>query len=453
MDAVCPSRRWLFTIGFIALAGCKSSDTSAALNARGQFPTELPGQLYPTPLAPSAAPQPMPQVGPMTPLQPGVSSDSLKQGAPVQGFPINTMTQRIAVQGIPTTEPVSPAEQVAMSTVAPISYDSVKKSPAVRESIRPLGGTVPQIKVVAMVGVSASLITDQEVLEEVRKHLPEYRHLTGVERTQKEKEFYREELGTIIARELILDEMFTRLKKDNKSTDDIKEMAAQETDRVLRNIQKQQGARTQQEFMDQLRDQGLTLPCLRRQIERQMMADEYIRSMLKETGRNPGFAEIRGYYDSHQDEFQIKDRVRWQDLFINPNKYANAEAARARAVQIKQMAMNGTDFVSLIKAEENSPKGRQNWDGIGTTREDVPVDVAPTVWSLAPGQISEVVQTPVGFHIIKVLEREYAGVRPMDRKVQNECIEKLKRIYRETDKKKVIDDLWRKATVQVFELE
>jgi peptidyl-prolyl cis-trans isomerase SurA len=454
MAAASPFRQWSLLIGLIALAGCKSDGTSAALNARGQSPAELPGPLSPVLLAPVASPQPMPQSGPMTQIQPTPSGVSPSAAAAVQGFPINTSVQRVAVQGVPSTEQISPASLVALAPDYSTSSEPVKKAASLRETGRPIGGSsTPQIKVVAMVGVSASLITDQEVMEEVRKHLGDLRRLTGIERTKMEKELYREELGRTIARELILDEMFTRLKKDNKSTDDIKEMAAQESERTLRMIQKQQGARTQQEFIDQLRDQGLTLPCLRRQIERQMMADEYIRSMLKETGRNPGFAEIRGYYDLHPDEFQVKDRVRWQDLYINISKYSDIGQARARAEQLRQMASSGTDFVSLIKAEEKSPKGRQNWDGIGTTKEDVPLDVAPAVWSLAPGQISDIVQTPTGFHIIKVLEREYAGVRPLDNEVQNKCRDKLKMMYRKADERKLIEELWRKGTVQVFEIE
>jgi len=106
----------------------------------------------------------------------------------------------------------------------------------------------------------------------------------------------------------------------------------------------------------------------------------------------------------------------------------------------------------LIKEEENSPRGRQNWDGIGTSREDVPIDVASTVFSLSPGQTSGIASTPTGFHIIKVLEREYAGVRPLDYNVQNDCRDKLKKEYREGDAKKVIEELWRRGTVQVFEL-
>jgi parvulin-like peptidyl-prolyl isomerase len=72
------------------------------------------------------------------------------------------------------------------------------------------------------------------------------------------------------------------------------------------------------------------------------------------------------------------------------------------------------------------------------------------VWALQPGQISGLIETPGGYHIVKVLEREYDGLRPLDIKVQSECHAKLQRQYREIERKKLIDDLWRKGTVEIF---
>ena len=442
MDAASPVSRWLFAISLIALAGCK--DTSTALNARGQAPAELPGPLMPAPLAPLAPPQPIPPVGPV---------NSLGPIAPVQGYPVGSSNSGAPVVGMPIVPgPVIPASMVALAPERP-KFPDQNSPTGFRDNAKTLSGGLPQVKVVALVGVSANLVTDQEVMEEVRKHLGDYRNLDGDERKKKEKELYREELGKIIGRELILDDLYLMLKKQNKSIEDIREMAAQEAEMNLRAYRKEQSIRTEQEFIEVLRAQGLTLPGLRRQMERQNMADMYIHGMLKDTGRNPGFAEIRRYYELHQDQFQIKDRVKWQDLFINVSKFASIDLARAHAEQIRQKALSGVDFVSLIKAEENSPQGRQNWDGIGTTPEDVPLDVGPTVFALAPGQISEIVTTETGYHIIKVLEREKAGVKPLDEKVQNTCREKLKKMYRDADAKKMIQDLWRKGTVQVFDID
>ena len=167
--------------------------------------------------------------------------------------------------------------------------------------------SVPQIKVVALIGAS-HLVTDQEVIEAVRQRLGEFRDLPGPARTAKEKELYTAELRRIIERELILDDMYAKLKKQGRLAlaDEIKEFAEKAADQSLRSIRNGYGLKTDEEFQAVLRMQGLTQPVIRRQIERQIMADEYVRSAIKEKGRTPGFADIRAYYERTSRRVQVR---------------------------------------------------------------------------------------------------------------------------------------------------
>jgi parvulin-like peptidyl-prolyl isomerase len=323
----------------------------------------------------------------------------------------------------------------------------------IAKSVDHLKDGIPQIKVVALVGATG-LVTDQEVVEAMRQR-PELAGLEGHALRAKEKELYAMMLRKVIERELILDEMYARLKKANKTTviDDIKEYAGKAADQNLRSIRKELKLDTEEKFQMWLRAQGLSEPVIRRQIERQMMADEYIHSALKEKGRIPGLADVRLYYEQHPDEFKSEDRVKWQDIFISVNRYPTPQAARAQAEQVLREASNGADFITLAKAQE-SPEAaarRKNWDGIGTRRGEVPSDVAPTVWALQPGKISGIIETTAGYHIVKVVEREYAGLRPLDSKVQGEARQKLVKLYRDNEERKLIEDLWRHAVVRVIE--
>ena len=449
MDAAIPLSRWWIFTGLVILAGCQSDGSPGALNARGQAPMDLPPPLVPTPVSSVNVALPLPPVAPSFPVKTMSSSVvPVETSGPVQGFPLNSTAASEPVQGYPISAgPITPA-----SFTTPPGANSTRGMTVnlPRELPAELKKSIPQVKVVAQVGTN-NFITDQEVIESVRQRMGEYIEFSGTARTEKEKELYRIELRRLIERELLLDDMYGRLKKNGKSIDEIKELAAQSTDQQLKYIKKQMAVRTEEEFIVRLRAEGLTLPVFRRQLERQMMADEFVQGMLKDLGRNAGFAEIRSYYEKHQDEFKVEDRVRWQDLYISFNNYPNRQAAAAQAEKVSQMAQAGADFVSLIKEQEKAPKGRVNWDGIGTTRQEVPIDVAPMVWSLQPGQISGVIETPGGFHIVKVLERQYAGVRPLDDKVQNECREKLKKQFKEEDRRKMIQELWRKTAIQVFE--
>ena len=70
--------------------------------------------------------------------------------------------------------------------------------------------------------------------------------------------------------------------------------------------------------------------------------------------------------------------------------------------------------------------------------------------SLKAGQLSAVVQTATGYHVVKVLERDVAGVRPFDVKVQADVRNKLTDNLVKVERDKVVGDLWRRSAVTVL---
>lgn len=419
MDAANPLCRWLLAIGLAAAIGCHSTDTMPVPTIRGQVPEPV---------------APVPPSGPATPVSSGspvVPAAPIAAGGIVQGLPVSSGSTDPAVKTVGAFAPLPTA---------------VKAAELMKES-------VPQIKVVALIGAS-NLITDQEVIEAVRQRLGEFRDLPGAARVAKERTLYTEELRRIIERELILDDMYTKLKKQGRLTlvDEIKEFAEKAADQNLRAIRKGSGLTTDEEFQSMLRAQGLTQPVIRRQMERQLMADEYVRSAIKEKGRTPGFADIRAYYEQHPDEFKTDDKVKWLDIFISFNKHPTRQAAYQHADKVRTEAANGADFVALVKQHDNGLAIGAGGVGVGSKRGEIqPPDVERIVWSLKPGEVSNLIETPTGYHIVKVAEREYAGIRTFDVKVQNQIREKLLRQYREAEYHKLIEELWRKGAVRVIE--
>ena len=216
-------------------------------------------------------------------------------------------------------------------------------------------------------------------------------------------------------------------------------------------MKKRTGAKSDEELNGWLRIQGLTLPILRRQFERQIMSQQYVNSMLKEKGRRVGLAEIRDYYDKHPDEFKTPDRVTWQHVFVGNGNPPNPPAAFARIEAVRQKAA-GQDFAALSKQFDEGIAGKQGGFGAGNARGEVlPLDIEAAVWELKPGQTSGVIQTPTGYHLVKVVERDYAGVLPFDSKVQGKIRDKLNDAIYDAEAKKMVDELWRKGVVRVLD--
>ena len=409
MDAATTLRHWLRTAGLVTVLalGCKSTDPKPTTPPiwRGQIPGEQP--------------------------------------PPVQG------------------SPVQPAAPVAGQPVPPGGPQQAAYTPNPADLARALiPEGKPRVKIIAVVG-AGTIISDQEVWELVRQRQDKYLLVADgpqgkeiVRDDEKEKELYRESFRVIIDRELILDDMYHRLKKANKThvADEIRDFASKAADRQIREHKKAMGVKTDDEFQSVLRGQGLTLAMSRRHIERRIMADEYVRSVMKEKGKSVGLAEIREYYDRHPDEFKTEDRVKWLDIFVSANQFPNLRAAYDHAEAIRRQAGAGADFVALSKKYDQGFAAHQNGEGTGNTRGKIlPADVEPTVWALRPGEVSGLVETPVGYHVVKVVEREVAGVRPFDEKTQTEIKRKLMEKMHEQEYKKMVDALWRLGGVKFIE--
>ena len=132
--------------------------------------------------------------------------------------------------------------------------------------------------------------------------------------------------------------------------------------------------------------------------------------------------------------------------------FPTPRAAYDHAEAIRRQAAAGADFVALSKQYDQGFAARQNGEGTGTTRGKIlPADVEPAVWSLRPGEVSGLVETPVGYHVVKVVERDVAGLRPFDEKTQAEIKRKLTDKLHEQEYKKIVDDLSRKGVWRIIE--
>jgi parvulin-like peptidyl-prolyl isomerase len=468
MDAANPLCRFVMLgVGLIAVLGCQTDDSG--VRARGQIPQDPLAPIAPPPMPPVSQPAPYPLLGsaapiapagPMAPLAPAAPGGAAAPIAPLA--PLAPVAPPAPGGVLPAVAGVVPGSRVDASmkgpAVVPASYAGGPNAVTARDDVNK---SVPRVKVAAIVGAN-NVITVQEVIESVWQQYDALSKLEGREREAKQKELYTAALRRTIERELILDEMYGKLKKANKSgvIDEIKTLAAQMTDKQLRDMKKKIGAKTDDELKMWLEAQGLTLPVLRRQFERQIMAQQYINSMMKETGRRVGMAEVRDYYEKHPDEFRLPDRVKWQHIFVSFGAPPNPQAAQARMEAIRQRVAAGEDFAGLsMQFDEGFAKRQRGFgtgerrSGSGENKEDwiQPLDVEPTVWALKAGEVSPVIQTPTGYHLVKVVQREYAGVRPFDPKLQSEIRDKMNKELSDLNEAKMVEELWRKGVVRVVE--
>jgi peptidyl-prolyl cis-trans isomerase SurA len=390
-----------------------------ALIARSQVPEVLPPVRLgtPTPMTPPAAPL-------ILPPNPG---------------------ERPA-DGIRSPDIVAPTE-----LVTPATRTEPMAPPAPGLPVVPRLEGDSQVRIVASIGNNP--IYESEVREAVYQRMGELMRLTESQRAAKEREIFREELRKIIERELVLDEMNAALssKKQSSVLNKLHDAASKEADQRLKEFKKERGIPSDAEFKDALRGQGLTLSGIRRQIERGFMMQTYMREKLSPKMDSVGLADVREYFAAHPDEFQAEDRVKWQDLFVLKERFKSPVEAKQYADSMVARSGKGEDFMKLATDFSMGDSKFRNGAGVGEKAGEIfPQELEPTILALKAGQLA-VKESETGFHVLRVSERTYAGVKPYDEKLQAEVKRKLQAQIYEREAKRYVETLWKRIQPQVWE--
>ncbi len=309
-----------------------------------------------------------------------------------------------------------------------------------------------QIQVAAFIGTDV-VITDDEVWQMVRQRAPEYMELFGAEQVAKEKAVYREELRKLVERELIILELHSRMKK-NKAEDKIEGLNEHAREQAARRLNEYRKSRKVDEadFVKILRMQGLTYNGLRRQLERDTLVQVFLEQMLKDKARFVTLNDIWDYYAANPKEFALDEKVKWLDCFVSFQRFQSTDDAKEYAQNLWRQATQGGDFVEIVKKSSHGDSVLRNGEGLGTKKgEFQPAELESVLLELPEGQISPLLQTATGYHIVKVVESRKAGTRPFDGKVQNEIRAKLTRQLQSKEYDKMVDDLWRRYRPRVVE--
>ncbi|HJQ11589.1 MAG TPA: peptidylprolyl isomerase [Gemmatimonadaceae bacterium] len=118
--------------------------------------------------------------------------------------------------------------------------------------------------------------------------------------------------------------------------------------------------------------------------------------------------EIRGYYDSHKKEFERSGTAKVSILII-PRSVTSADSAavRNRALAVRARIIGGEKFEDVARTESADSGSAANGGalGKGVKGRFVPQFEA-AAYALKPGEISQPVLSPFGYHLIRVDEKK-----------------------------------------------
>jgi peptidyl-prolyl cis-trans isomerase SurA len=178
-----------------------------------------------------------------------------------------------------------------------------------------------------------------------------------------------------------------------------------------------------------LASEGITADELKKRLVEMSAPSEVIRFEVSDR-ISVGDREVEAYYAAHPEEFGIPAQATVREIVLlaegdkKEARRAEAEAVRARA------AAPDADFAAI--AAEVSDAGTKDKGGLlGTVAKGDLAEALDTAsFTLPIGQVGPVMETPYGFHILKVDERSEARSRSLDevrdavrQKISNEKFE------------------------------
>jgi parvulin-like peptidyl-prolyl isomerase len=156
-------------------------------------------------------------------------------------------------------------------------------------------------------------------------------------------------------------------------------------------------------------------------------------------------AEIATYFEAHRAELGEVPRVTFREIvLLNEGKDKAQVAERARTVVAD--ARSGVDFAELVSAISESPSK----EGGGLVGPLAQADLAPWLggpaFALGEGEVSDPIETPYGWQIIRVEERS-AGAEPDIESLRGEIENRLRQEKFEPALSAYISELWASSEI------
>ncbi len=213
-----------------------------------------------------------------------------------------------------------------------------------------------------------------------------------------------------------------------------------EVDSAIERVKAENGI-SQEELLKALEMEGVTYGGYREKMKDRILRAKLIDRRVR-SGIEVSDDDIRMYYERNRDDFKIDEEVRVRHILFLIPRDAGEEAlrkVRMRAMEVLHRAREGEDFAELARIYSEGPSAPEGGDLGFFRREDMVREFSDAAFALKDGEVSGLVRTPFGLHIIKMIERRGGIPRPLD-EVKDEI---RSRIYGE-EVEKGIGELVRK---------
>ncbi len=209
--------------------------------------------------------------------------------------------------------------------------------------------------------------------------------------------------------------------------------------------------KTDDEYKKGLQEQGMTEQSLQELIRRNVIIENYIEQVIVPK-QQVSDAEVKAFYDKNPDAFNQPEQIRASHILITVDPKASAadkKKAKEKIEALLKQIKAGIDFAKLAKEQSGCPSSKQGGDLGYFGKGQMVKPFEDAAWALKPGEVSGVVETQFGYHIIKLSEKKPAGKIPFE-DVKLKIADSLKRQKVSEAINATLEEAKKKAKIEIL---
>jgi len=248
--------------------------------------------------------------------------------------------------------------------------------------------------------VNGEPIADAVVLTELQRLIRFYsEHLPKAEIGRQMPALLKKAREQAIGAKLLLDEARRRGIQ----------VAPEDADKRIQQMMEEAGG--EERFAALLEKQKVTIDQLRVGVIQGRQIDRLVAEITRFVPE-PEEEELREWYEGHPGDFQSPPRAQARHILIKPATAASGDrdVAESRLMELRAQALAGAEFGDLAAAFSECPSGKSTGGSLGWITQGITLpEFDDVLFGMKTGEISGVVQTPLGLHLVQKTAEEAGG--------------------------------------------
>ena len=237
---------------------------------------------------------------------------------------------------------------------------------------------------------------------------------------------------------------------EEANIEDIVQSAAKEFDeKALPDLLKKVKVKDAGDYDRLLRSMGSSLRKRRDSWAREQLTRYFVSEKLN-VNKEITHQQLLDEYRANLETYKIAEKSKWEQIMVRFDRFTDRDEASEQIVEIGNRIVNGASLSAVAKKESHGFRadkgGQHDWTGRDAL---VLKELDEAIFTLPIGKLSDVIETRDGLHIVRVIDRQEAGIKPFT-EAQIDIKNRLKEKMRNDAFENHLADLKKRVPVEYF---